>query len=96
MPYKSTIEDVICILQKPYIQQRKSDASFKEDSLLSSDIVGFFATAKKIDLRQICSRGFWCEKVQTRSKSFAPWITPSRCEYSIFTFFACNLVLVYL
>ena len=47
MPYKSTIEDVICILQKPYIQQRKSDASFKEDSLLSSDIVGFFATAKK-------------------------------------------------
>ena len=47
MPYKSTIEDVICILQKPNIQQRKSDASFKEDSLLSSDIVGLFATAKK-------------------------------------------------
>ena len=40
------------MLQKPNIKQRKSDASFKEDSILSSDFIGFFTTAKKLDLHQ--------------------------------------------
>ena len=50
------------MLQKPNIKQRKSDASFKEDSLLSSDFIGFFATAKKLDLHQICSTGIRMKK----------------------------------
>lgn len=37
------------MLQKPNIKQRKSAASFKEDSILSSDFIGFFANANKLD-----------------------------------------------
>jgi len=50
------------MLQKPNIKQRKSDASFKEDSILSSDFIGFFATAKKLDLHQICTTGIRMKK----------------------------------
>lgn len=87
------------MLQKPNIKQRKSDASFKEDSILSSDFIGFFATANKLDLHQICSTGIRCKKVQTRSKSGTNICT---LNYSLkvriqhFTFFASNLLLVYL
>lgn len=86
------------MLQKPNIKQRKSDASFKEDSILSSDY-RFLRYCKQLDLHQICSTGIRWKKVQTRSKSGTNICT---LNYSLkvrrqhFTFFASNLLLVYL